>query len=73
MNYFSKGYLKRFTQDKSSPIDYVDLDIICDGLFILSCVAELDVHRKVRENIFCHVILCLKNLLSFRKSLVLKA
>jgi len=30
-------------------MDYVDLDIICDGLFILSCLCELDVHRKVKK------------------------
>ncbi len=35
---------------KSIHIDYVDLDIICDGLFILSCLCELDVHRKVGRN-----------------------
>jgi hypothetical protein len=36
-------------QQKSNHIDDVDLDIICDGLFILSCSCELDVHRKVRK------------------------
>jgi len=41
------GYLRRITQQKSVQIDYVDLDIISDGLFILSCLCELDVHRKV--------------------------
>ncbi|CAF2057881.1 unnamed protein product [Rotaria magnacalcarata] len=40
------GYLRVMIQEKSSHIDYVDLDIICDGLFILSCLGELDVHRK---------------------------
>ncbi|CAF1089108.1 unnamed protein product [Rotaria sordida] len=40
------GYLRRVGQQKSIHIDYVDLDIICDGLFILSCLCELDVHRK---------------------------
>ncbi|CAF1002747.1 unnamed protein product [Rotaria sordida] len=40
------GYLKVMTQQKSMHIDYIDLDIICDGLFILSCLGELDVHRK---------------------------
>lgn len=29
-------------------MDNVDLEIICDGLFILSSLCELDVHRKVR-------------------------
>ena len=37
------------TQQKSMHMDNVDLDIICDGLFILSCLCELDVHRKVSE------------------------
>ena len=41
------GYLRRITQQKSIQMDYVDLDIICDGLFVLSCLCELDVHRKV--------------------------
>jgi hypothetical protein len=36
------------SQQKSIPMDHVDLDIICDGLFILSCLCELDVHRKVK-------------------------
>ncbi len=36
------------TQAKPIHMDYVDLDIICDGLFILSCLGELDVHRKVK-------------------------
>ncbi|CAF1323044.1 unnamed protein product [Adineta steineri] len=40
------GYLRRLIQEKSMSMDTVDLDIICDGLFILSCVAESDVHRK---------------------------
>ena len=43
------GYLRRITQQKSIQMDYVDLDIICDGLFILTCLCELDVHRKVRS------------------------
>ncbi|CAF0791002.1 unnamed protein product [Rotaria sp. Silwood1] len=40
------GYLRIITQQTSIHIDHVDLDIICDGLFILSCLGELDVHRK---------------------------
>ncbi|CAF3352412.1 unnamed protein product [Rotaria sp. Silwood1] len=40
------GYLRIMTQQTSIHIDHVDLDIICDGLFILSCLGELDVHRK---------------------------
>ncbi|CAF3323798.1 unnamed protein product [Rotaria socialis] len=40
------SYLRRMGQQKSINLDYVDLDIICDGLFILSCLCELDVHRK---------------------------
>lgn len=44
-------YLRRIGQQKSINIDYVDLDIICDGLFILSCLCELDVHRKVKQNL----------------------
>ena len=43
------GYMRRLLQEKSEYIDYVDADILCDGLFILSCVAELDVHRKVYQ------------------------
>lgn len=43
------GYLRRMTQQKTIHMDYVDLDIICDGLFILSCLCELDVHRKVKK------------------------
>jgi hypothetical protein len=39
------------TQDKSIYMDYIDLDIICDGLFILSCLGELDVHKKVRKRL----------------------
>lgn len=35
-------------KDKRIHINYVELDILCDGLFILSCLGELDVHRKVR-------------------------
>jgi hypothetical protein len=46
---FTSGYLRRMAQQKVIHMDYVDLDIICDGLFILSCLCELDVHRKVRE------------------------
>lgn len=42
-----QAYLRRMTQQKSMHMDNVDLDIICDGLFILSCLCELDVHRKV--------------------------
>lgn len=45
----SSGYLRRLTQQKSMHMDNVDLDIICDGLFILSSLCELDVHRKVSE------------------------
>ncbi len=45
--FFCAGYLRRMTQQKTIHMDYVDLDIICDGLFILSCLCELDVHRKV--------------------------
>jgi hypothetical protein len=37
------------SQQKSIHMDHVDLDIICDGLFILSCLCELDVHRKVKK------------------------
>ncbi len=48
MGVFGKGYLRRMAQQRSIHMDYVDLDIICDGLFILSCLSELDVHRKVR-------------------------
>ena len=33
-------------EKKSIDMDYIDLDIICDGLFILSCLGELDIHRK---------------------------
>ena len=47
-------------KDKSIHMNYVDLDIISDGLFILSCLGELDVHRKVRK-ITCnkfHIFLC---------------
>ncbi|CAF2714410.1 unnamed protein product [Rotaria sp. Silwood2] len=40
------GHLRVMTQKTSIHMDYVDLDIICDGLFILSCLGELDVHRK---------------------------
>ncbi|CAF0835162.1 unnamed protein product [Adineta ricciae] len=40
------GYLRRISQQKSMHIDQLDLDVICDGLFILSCLCELDVHRK---------------------------
>ncbi|CAF1072360.1 unnamed protein product [Adineta steineri] len=40
------GYLRRISQQKTIHMDYVDLDVICDGLFILSCLCELDVHRK---------------------------
>ena len=36
-------------QTKPIQMNYVDLDIICDGLFILSCLGELDIHRKVSE------------------------
>jgi hypothetical protein len=46
---FASGYLRRMAQQKVIHMDYVDLDIICDGLFILSCLCELDVHRKVSE------------------------
>ncbi len=48
MGVFGTGYLRRMAQQRSIHMDYVDLDIICDGLFILSCLSELDVHRKVR-------------------------
>jgi hypothetical protein len=47
--FLSPGYLRRMAQQKAIHMDYVDLDIICDGLFILSCLCELDVHRKVRQ------------------------
>jgi hypothetical protein len=40
------------TEEKSVHIDYIGLDIICDGLFILSCLGELDIQRKVREKSF---------------------
>lgn len=43
------GYLRRMTQQKSMHMDNVDLDIICDGLFVLSTLCELDVHRKVND------------------------
>jgi hypothetical protein len=36
-------------RDKSIHITDVDLDIISDGLFVLSCLGELDIHRKVRR------------------------
>jgi len=36
------------TTNETKTINYIDLDIICDGLFILSCLGETDVHRKVR-------------------------
>ena len=47
-------------QDKSMHINDVDLDIISDGLFVLSCLGELDIHRKVRRK-----FLFLLNLLFF--------
>jgi hypothetical protein len=34
-------------RDKSIHINDVDLDIISDGLFVLSCLGELNIHRKV--------------------------
>ncbi|UJR26392.1 hypothetical protein I4U23_007724 [Adineta vaga] len=40
------GYLKRLIEEKVNQIDYMDIDVLCDGLFILSCLAELDIHRK---------------------------
>jgi len=48
-------------------MNYIDLDIICDGLFILSCLGEFDIHRKVRkrENVV------FRNDFIFRKYLVL--
>jgi hypothetical protein len=46
------------TQDKSMHMNYLDLDIICDGLFILSCLGELDVHRKVREGSIFSDVFC---------------
>ena len=46
------GYLRDLTQDKSIQLNYVELDIVCDGLFILSCLGELDIHRKVRREMF---------------------
>lgn len=45
---FCQGHLRNMTQDKSACLDHLDLDILCDGLFILSCLAELDVQRKVK-------------------------
>jgi hypothetical protein len=36
-------------QKKLIEMNYIDFDIICDGLFILSCLCELDIHRKVRK------------------------
>ena len=44
-----EGFLRRVTQQTSMQMDHIDLDIICDGLFVLSCLCEQDVHRKVRE------------------------
>jgi len=57
------------TRDKSIQMNDVDLDIISDGLFVLSCLGELDIHRKVRR-----IFLFLPNLLFlvFRKFLVQK-
>ncbi len=57
------------TRDKSIQMNDVDLDIISDGLFVLSCLGELDIHRKVRR-----IFLFSPNLLFwfFRKFLVQK-
>ncbi|CAF1110357.1 unnamed protein product [Adineta ricciae] len=40
------GHLKRLLRETSNHIDYIDLDLLCDGLFVLSCLGELDIHRK---------------------------
>jgi len=53
---------------KSIHMNYLDLDIICDGLFILSCLGELDIQRKVIEK----KLFLLMYFIVFRKFLVQK-
>ncbi|CAF0790318.1 unnamed protein product [Didymodactylos carnosus] len=40
------SYLRKISQREVTNIDYVILDVLCDALFILSSLCELDVHRK---------------------------
>lgn len=48
------GCLREISEEDTMGKTTIDLDIISDSLFILSCFGETDIHRKVRTTILIY-------------------
>ncbi len=42
--------LKRYPDEENTSTDQIDVEVQSDLLFILSCLCDNDLHRKVRES-----------------------